>query len=92
MIHFLCFAISRFSSILTLLNGIGVASYSRRYSDFFIYIEANDPESLKRQLVHQRDWYYYLFKEHQFSIKFACDDRQYYSLIREVNETKPKET
>ena len=63
-----------------------------RYSDFFIYIEANDPESLKRQLVHQRDWYYYLFKEHQFSIKFACDDRQYYSLIREVNETKPKET
>jgi hypothetical protein len=61
------------------------------YTDFFFYIEADDLEELKRQLVHQRDWYYYIFKEHQFSIKFTCDSTQYDNLIKEVNETKSKE-
>lgn len=61
------------------------------YTDFFFYVEADDQEELKRLLVHKRDWYYYVFKEHQFTIKFTCDDKRYDSLIKEVNETKPKE-
>lgn len=60
------------------------------YTDFFFYIEADDLDELKETLVHKRDWYYYLFKEHQFAIKFTCGDKRYASLIEEVNNTEPK--
>ena len=59
-----------------------------RYSEFFFYIEADDLDELKAQLIHKRDWYYYVFKEHDFAIRFTCDDKRYESLIKEVNDTK----
>ena len=60
------------------------------YTDFFFYIEADSPELLKSELIRQRDWYYYVFKEHDFAIRFKCDDKRYESLIKEVNNTKAK--
>jgi hypothetical protein len=45
-------------------------------------------DELKAQLIHRRDWYYYVFKEHQFAIRFTCDDERYERLIKEVNDTK----
>ena len=45
-------------------------------------------DSLKSQLIYKRDWYYYIFKEHDFAIRFTCDDKRYEGLIKEVNNTK----
>jgi hypothetical protein len=59
-----------------------------RWSEFFFYIEADDLDELKAQLIHRRDWYYYVFKAHQFAIRFTCDDERYERLIKEVNDTK----
>ena len=59
-----------------------------RWTEFFFYIEADDLDELKAQLIHKRDWYYYVFKEHDFAIRFTCDDKRYESLIKEVNDTK----
>ena len=58
------------------------------YTDFFFYIEADSPELLKSELIRQRDWYYYVFEEHDFAIRFTCDDKRYESLIKDVNNTK----
>ena len=59
-----------------------------RYTDFFFYIEADDLDELKAQLINKRDWYYYVFKEHDFAIRFTCDDKRYENLFKEVNDTK----
>ena len=59
-----------------------------RWSEFFFYIEADDLDELKALLINRRDWYYYVFKEHQFAIRFTCDDERYERLIKEVNDTK----
>lgn len=59
-----------------------------RWAEFFFYIEADDLDELKDQLIHRRDWYYYVFKEHDFAIRFTCDDKRYECLINEVNNTK----
>lgn len=59
-----------------------------RWAEFFFYIEADDLDELKDQLIHRRDWYYYVFKEHDFAIRFTCDDKRYESLVNEVNSTK----
>ena len=58
------------------------------YTEFFFYVEAEDLDSLKSQLIYKRDWYYYIFKEHDFAIRFTCDDKRYEGLIKEVNNTK----
>ena len=61
-----------------------------RYTEFFFYVEADNLDELKSQLIHKRDWYYYVFKEHDFAIRFTCDDKRYDALIKEVNDTKAK--
>ena len=60
------------------------------YTDFFFYVEADDLDSLKSQLIHKRDWYYYIFKEHDFAIRFSCDDKRYDQILQEINNTKPE--
>ena len=40
------------------------------FSDFFFYEEAKNLEDLKEFLVNARNWYYQLFDDHQFAIKF----------------------
>ena len=59
-----------------------------RWTDFFFYIETDNFDELKAQLIHKRDWYYYVFKEHDFAIRFTCDNKLYESFIKEVNDTK----
>ena len=61
-----------------------------RYTEFFFYVEAEDLDSLKSQLIHKRDWYYYVFKEHDFDIRFTCDDKRYENIIKEINDTEAK--
>lgn len=61
-----------------------------RFTDFYFFIEAKDLESLKEQLIYKRDWYYYIFKEHEFAIRFSCDDQRFEKIIQEVNDTKAK--
>ena len=59
--------------------------------DFFFLIEAKDKESLKKQLLHQRNWYYQVFKEHQFDIRFTSEDPRFQSVIQEVNNTTERD-
>lgn len=58
------------------------------YTDYFFYVEADDLDGLKAQLINKRDWYYYIFKEHDFAIRFTCDNKRYESIIKEINGTK----
>ena len=57
------------------------------YSDFFFCIEADSLDELKGMLNHRRDWYYQIFSEHQFAIKFTCNDERYAALMQDLNAT-----
>lgn len=56
-----------------------------RYCDFFFYIETDSTEDLKASLIHARDWYYWVFSEHSFKIKFFSENQEFDKLLEEIN-------
>ncbi len=61
------------------------------YSDcFFFYNELDNLKALQIDLVFARDMLYFAFNEHEFNIKFVCEQRKYAKLISEVNKTPYK--